>query len=113
MRIDGSGGLVAGGASGLGQATVRALHAGGARVLIADLNEDAGEALAKELGERASFQPADVTDPASVQAAVDQAAAVPGGLRISICCAGIGWGERVAGQRGPHQLKPCEAGGGG
>jgi 3-hydroxyacyl-CoA dehydrogenase / 3-hydroxy-2-methylbutyryl-CoA dehydrogenase len=105
MRIDGSGALVAGGASGLGQATARALHAAGARVVIADLNEEAGAALAEELGERASFQPTDVTDPTSVQAAVDAAAAVAGGLRISVCCAGIGWAERLAGQRGPHQLK--------
>jgi 3-hydroxyacyl-CoA dehydrogenase/3-hydroxy-2-methylbutyryl-CoA dehydrogenase len=108
MQIDGSGALVAGGASGLGQATARALHAAGARVVIADLNEDAGGVLAEELGERASFQPTDVADPASVQAAVDLAAGAPGGLRISVCCAGIGWGERVAGQRGPHQLKPFE-----
>jgi 3-hydroxyacyl-CoA dehydrogenase/3-hydroxy-2-methylbutyryl-CoA dehydrogenase len=108
MQIDGSGALVAGGASGLGKATARALHAGGARVVIADLNEGAGVLLAQELGERASFQRTDVTDPTSVQAAVDSAVAVPGGLRISVCCAGIGWGERVAGKRGPHQLKPFE-----
>jgi 3-hydroxyacyl-CoA dehydrogenase/3-hydroxy-2-methylbutyryl-CoA dehydrogenase len=108
MRIEDSGALVAGGASGLGKATARALHAGGARVVIADLNEEAGGLLAEELGERASFRRTDVTDPASVQAAVDLAAAAPGGLRISVCCAGIGGGERVAGSRGPHQLKPFE-----
>src|ERR1700729_754980 len=108
MRIDGTGALVAGGASGLGKATAYALHAAGARAVIADLNEEAGGLLAQELGERASFQRTDVTDPASVQAAVDRAAAAPGGLRISVCCAGIGWGERVAGKSGPHQLKPFE-----
>jgi NAD(P)-dependent dehydrogenase (short-subunit alcohol dehydrogenase family) len=108
MRIAATGALVAGGASGLGEATVRALHAAGAAVVIADLNEDKGGALAAELGERASFARADVTDPDSVQAAVDAAAALPGGLRISVCCAGIGWAERVASKRGPHQLAPFE-----
>ena len=108
MRIDGSGALVAGGASGLGEATVRRLHQAGARVVIADLNEPTGRSLADELGERASFHRTDVTDRATVQAAVDSAAALPGGLRISVCCAGIGWGERVAGKRGPHQPERFE-----
>jgi NAD(P)-dependent dehydrogenase (short-subunit alcohol dehydrogenase family) len=102
MRIDGSGALVAGGASGLGEATVRALHAAGAHVVIADLNAERGEHLAAALGERASFVYTDVTDPASVHRAVEAAA----GLRISVCCAGIGHGERIAGRRGPHELEP-------
>jgi NAD(P)-dependent dehydrogenase (short-subunit alcohol dehydrogenase family) len=55
MRIDGSGALVAGGASGLGEATVRELHARGASVVIADLNGDRGRALAAELGEAVPF----------------------------------------------------------
>lgn len=108
MRIDGSGALVVGGASGLGEATVRRLHAGGASVLIADLNEEKGDALADELGARAGFVGADVTDSESVQDAVRAAAGLPGGLRISVCCAGIGWAERVASRRGPHQLQPFE-----
>ena len=107
MRIDGSGALVAGGASGLGEATARALHAAGAHVVIADLNDDRGAALAGELGERASFAHADVTQANTVEAAVAQAAA-EGGLRISVCCAGIGHGERVAGRRGAHALEPFE-----
>ena len=107
MRIDGSGALVAGGASGLGEATARALHAAGAHVVIADLNDDRGAALAEELGERASFAHADVTQANTVEAAVAQAAA-EGGLRISVCCAGIGHGERVAGRRGAHALEPFE-----
>jgi NAD(P)-dependent dehydrogenase (short-subunit alcohol dehydrogenase family) len=104
MQIEGSGALVAGGASGLGEATVRALHAAGANVVIADLNDARGAALAAELGERAQFVRTDVTDEAAVSAAVDAAA----GLRISVCCAGIGWAERVASKRGPHQLQPFE-----
>jgi 3-hydroxyacyl-CoA dehydrogenase / 3-hydroxy-2-methylbutyryl-CoA dehydrogenase len=108
MRIQGHGALIAGGASGLGEATARRLHAEGASVVIADLNEDKGQALAGELGEEAQFVRADVTDPDTVQAAVDAAAALPGGLRISVCCAGIGWAERVAGRRGAHTLQPFE-----
>jgi 3-hydroxyacyl-CoA dehydrogenase / 3-hydroxy-2-methylbutyryl-CoA dehydrogenase len=108
MRIVGSGALVAGGASGLGEATVRHLHGAGARVVIADLNAERGPALADELGERASFIATDVTDPATVRAAVDTAAQADGGLRISVCCAGIGHAERVAGRRGAHQPEPFE-----
>ena len=108
MRIEGSGALVAGGASGLGEATARRLHAEGAHVVIADLNEDRGAELVGELGERAQFVRADVTDPEQVQTAVDAAAALDDGLRISVCCAGIGWAERVASKRGPHALEPYE-----
>jgi 3-hydroxyacyl-CoA dehydrogenase / 3-hydroxy-2-methylbutyryl-CoA dehydrogenase len=105
VRIDGASALVAGGASGLGAATARALHAGGAAVVIADLNPEKGEALADELGERASFVEANVMEPEGVQAAVDAAAGAEGGLRISICCAGIGWAQRTAGKQGPHDLE--------
>ncbi len=108
MRIDGSGALVAGGASGLGEATARALHAAGAHVVIADLNDDRGAALAEELGERASFAHTDVTQADTVEAAVTQAAAAAGGLRISVCCAGIGHAERVAGRRGAPAIEPFE-----
>jgi NAD(P)-dependent dehydrogenase (short-subunit alcohol dehydrogenase family) len=76
--------------------------------VIADLNEERGQALAGELGERASFARADVTDADAVQAAVQHAATLPGGLRISVCCAGIGWAEKTASKRGPHQLEPFE-----
>ena len=108
MRIDGSGALVAGGASGLGEATVRRLHDAGADVVIADVNEDKGSALADELGEGATFARTDVTDESQVQAAVAAAAKRDGGLRIAVCCAGVGWPEQIAGKRGPHQLQPFE-----
>src|ERR1700760_594637 len=108
MRIDGSGALVVGGASGLGEATVQRLHAEGAHVLIADVNQDAAEALAGSLGDRAQATRADVTDPDQVAAAGAAATELPGGLRISVCCAGIGWAERVASNRGPHALEPFE-----
>jgi NAD(P)-dependent dehydrogenase (short-subunit alcohol dehydrogenase family) len=98
VRIEGSTALVAGGASGLGEATVRRLHAGGAHVVIADLDEGRGRALSDELGAR--FVHADVTDPDTIE--------IPDGLRISVCCAGIGGAERTAGRRGPHSLERFE-----
>jgi 3-hydroxyacyl-CoA dehydrogenase/3-hydroxy-2-methylbutyryl-CoA dehydrogenase len=104
MRIDGAHALVAGGASGLGAATARRLHADGASVTIADVDEQRGSALAAELGERAAFVACDVTDPEQVEAAVGAA----GELRISVCCAGIGWAEKAAGKRGPHALEPFQ-----
>ena len=103
MQPEGKGALVAGGASGLGEATARALAAAGAKVVIADLNAKKGEALAEEIG--GSFAQADVTDPEAVGAAVAQAAEAGGGLRISVSCAGIGWAQRVTGKQGPHDLE--------
>jgi 3-hydroxyacyl-CoA dehydrogenase/3-hydroxy-2-methylbutyryl-CoA dehydrogenase len=108
MRIEGASALVAGGASGLGEATVRRLHEGGAAVVIADLNAKKGEALAAELGDRARFVEADVTGEEAVGAAVNAAAEADGGLRISVCCAGIGWAQRVSGKQGPHDLTVFE-----
>jgi NAD(P)-dependent dehydrogenase (short-subunit alcohol dehydrogenase family) len=102
MDIEGSGALVVGGASGLGEATARRLHGSGAAVTIADVNVDKGEALAAELG--AAFVACDVRDEDQVQAAVDAAVLADGGLRISVCCAGIGTAQKVAGSRGPHPL---------
>jgi 3-hydroxyacyl-CoA dehydrogenase / 3-hydroxy-2-methylbutyryl-CoA dehydrogenase len=98
MRIQGAVAFVAGGASGLGAATARRLAAAGAHVTIADLNAAAGSALAGELG--ATFAECDVTEPDQVEAAI------PDGVRVSVCCAGIGWAEKVAGRRGPHALEP-------
>jgi len=109
MRIDGSAALVVGGASGLGEAAARALHRGGAHVLVADLDAVRGEALVTELGERAQFAAADVTRPEQLNEAVALAAAqAPGGLRISIHCAGIGHAERLARPRGPHRSNSFE-----
>jgi 3-hydroxyacyl-CoA dehydrogenase/3-hydroxy-2-methylbutyryl-CoA dehydrogenase len=109
MQIEGRAALVVGGASGLGEATARALHARGAHVLIADLDAERGAALAAELGERAAFAATDVTDEAQVGDAVATAAAqTAGGLRISVHCAGIGYAERLARPRGPHRVESFE-----
>src|SRR2546423_3465734 len=106
MQIAGAGALVTGGASGLGEATVRTLHDAGATVTIVDRNAAAGETLAKELGDRARFAEADVSDPEQVQAAIDHASdGVP--LRIVANCAGIGWAQRTINRdNSPHDLDP-------
>lgn len=105
MEIRGKSALVSGGASGLGAATVRMLAAGGARVMIADVNEQAGEALAQELGEAASFVKMDVTSEKEVQNAVAEAAKRNGGLHITVCTAGIGIAEKLIGKNGLHDLE--------
>ena len=108
MEIGGSGALVAGGASGLGEATARRLHADGAHVVIADLNDERGRALSDELGDRASFVRTDVTDADGVQAAVSAAAGQAVPLRVAVSCAGIGGAGRVVGSKGPHSLERFE-----
>ena len=105
MNLEGASALISGGASGLGEAAARRLHSAGASVVIADLNADKGEALAAELGDRASFVEADVLDADQVQAAVGAAAGLDGGLRVSVCCAGIGWAQRTTSKQGPHDLE--------
>jgi NAD(P)-dependent dehydrogenase (short-subunit alcohol dehydrogenase family) len=106
MQIEGSGALVVGGASGLGEATVRALHGRGALVTLADVNAEKGAALSAELG--LEFLACDVREEDQVQAAVAKAAKTDGGLRIAICCAGTGWAQKIAGSKGPHPLLPFE-----
>ena len=96
--------LVTGGASGLGEATVRRLHADGAAVVILDLPSSPGEALAAELGARARFVATDVRDEAQVQGAIEVAQEL-GTLRIVVNCAGVGTPGRVVGKRGPLPLE--------
>jgi NAD(P)-dependent dehydrogenase (short-subunit alcohol dehydrogenase family) len=95
--------LVTGGASGLGLATVKELHANGARIVILDLPSSRGQEVAAELGDRAVFSPGDVTSPDSVTAALDAAAGL-GTLRITVNCAGIGNGIRTVSKKGPFPL---------
>ncbi len=100
MNASGKVALVTGGASGLGGATAKALHDAGASVVILDLPSSEGEVRAKEMGERARFAPADVTNEAEVQAAVDVAANELGGLHVLVNCAGVGWPGRVLTREG-------------
>ena len=108
MHIAGTSALVVGGASGLGEATARALHERGAHVVVADLDAARGARLVAALGERARFVEVDVTDADVLKAAVDTAAQAPGGLRVAVNCAGVGHAERLARSRGPHLLDSFE-----
>ena len=96
--------VVTGGASGLGAATVRMVVGAGGRAVIADVNEAAGTALARELGAHARFVRCDVTDEASASAAVRTAAEGFGALNGLVNCAGVVHAERIVGKDGPHTL---------
>jgi NAD(P)-dependent dehydrogenase (short-subunit alcohol dehydrogenase family) len=103
MELSGTAAIVSGGASGLGEAAARALAAAGSAVLVADLNEERGKAVAAETG--GEFIKTDVADEASVAAAVAAAAGHGVPLRAVVNCAGIGWAERAVGRDGsPHSL---------
>ncbi len=104
MELAGSTFIVTGGASGLGGATVRTLAAGGANVVIADLQADKGEALARELGAKTCFVKCDVTSEADGKGAVDAALKAFGALQGLVNCAGIAIGEKTIGKEGPHAL---------
>ncbi len=104
MEIKGLTALITGGASGLGEATARRLHAQGANVIIIDLNEERGNSLVSELGERIKFQKTNVSDEAQVQAAIDLALSSFGKLDVAINCAGIGSALKTVGKEGVHPL---------
>jgi NAD(P)-dependent dehydrogenase (short-subunit alcohol dehydrogenase family) len=108
MKLQGAGTLVAGGASGLGAQTARALARQGAKVAVVDTNSDSAEALADELGPDSAAFVADVTDEAQVQAAVSQATERFGSLSVVVSCAGVGWAERLVSRRGAASLQPFE-----
>jgi NAD(P)-dependent dehydrogenase (short-subunit alcohol dehydrogenase family) len=104
MELNGISAIVTGGASGLGEAAARALAQAGAHVVVADLNAERGKEVADSIG--GQFAGTDVTDPESVQQAVDLAAGSGRPLRAVISCAGIGWAERTLSRQGePHGLK--------
>jgi len=102
MRISGLAAVVTGGASGLGAATARRLAGQGARVAIFDLNAEAGEALAGELG--GSFHHVDVTSEDAVDSALEAAAGKHGTGRILVNCAGIGPPMKTVSRGAPHPL---------
>ncbi len=104
MQIAESAALVTGGASGLGEATVRLLAGAGGRVTILDRPGSAGAQLAAELGARVTFAAADVTDDAQVAAAVAHAVERSGALHVAVNCAGVGVAMRTITREGPHPL---------
>ncbi len=105
MQLNASTFIVTGGSSGLGAATVRRFHAQGARVVIADLNAEAGRQLSDELGPQCLFWKTDVTSGADARAAIVGATERFGALHGLVNCAGIGPAERVYGKKGPHRLE--------
>lgn len=105
MEIAGKVFLVTGAGSGLGAATARALAAAGAKVVLADVNREAGDSLAAELGTNACFVATDVADEASAVNAVNMANSVFGGLHGLVNCAGVAPAEKVVGRDGPHKLE--------
>ena len=103
MNLNGTAAIVSGGASGLGEATVRDLAAAGCKVVVADLNEARGSKLAAEVG--GAFAMTDVSEEQSVARAVAAAEGLGAPLRVAVSCAGIGWASRTVGRDGtPHDL---------
>jgi len=100
LDLTGTSSIVTGGASGLGEATVRALAARGASVVVLDLQDDKGQAVASSVG--GGYVRADVTDPEQVAAAI-AAAEEHGPLRTLVCAAGIGWASRTVGRDGTYE----------
>lgn len=106
MRVKDAVALVTGGASGLGEATVRLLHKNGAKVVIVDRDVGRGEALVKALGNNAVFAQTDVTSEEQVNAAIEKGQAMGGVLRIAVNCAGLGFVGRTLSREGqPHDLE--------
>ena len=105
MEIENSVFFVTGGSSGLGAATARLLANGGGHVVIADVNDEAGESISGEIGEEARFVHTDVTDEESVQAALEATREAFGGVHGLVNCAGVGPAKKVLGRKGPHPLE--------
>lgn len=104
MKIAGKTAIVTGGASGLGEAAVLELHGAGANVVIADLNEEKGNALAAKLGDKAIFVKCNVTATADVKATIAAAVEKFGALHILVNNAGMGSAGRTIGKDGPWNI---------
>lgn len=105
MQLEGRTVLVSGGASGLGAATAEMVIAAGGRVVIADIGETTGRALAQRLGRAAEFVRTDVTSSGDVQRTVDAAVRRFGTIHGAVCAAGVGTAERVLGKEGVQPLE--------
>lgn len=99
MEITGASAIVTGAASGIGAAVARQLAARGVHVVVADLNQEKGEALADEIG--GVFAPVDVTRTEQIEAAIEEAEKL-GPLRLLVNSAGIGWAQRTVGRDGTY-----------
>ena len=108
MRVQDAIAFVTGGASGLGEATVRTIVGGGGKAVIVDRPGSKGAELVAELGARTIFAPADVTSEAEVQAAITAAATAFGTINVVVNCAGIGTANRTVTKAGPFPLELFE-----
>lgn len=104
MKLENINAIVTGAASGLGEATARRLVASGARVIIADFNEEGGQKVAGELGDKAHFVKTNVTSESDAEACIQAAIDTFGGLNILVNCAGILVAKRTVGRSGPFPL---------
>lgn len=104
MDLDSVKAVVTGGASGLGRATAARIVAAGGRVALLDRAASAGADVAKQLGDRATYTPADVTSADAVTQALDAAAQRMGGINVLVNCAGIGTATKTFGKAGPAKL---------
>lgn len=104
MDLSGRVAVVTGGASGLGEATVREIVTAGGKAVIFDLNEEKGNKLVKELGDQTIFVKVDVTSEEDVHAGLERAIAEFGGVHILVNCAGIAVAKKVLGKGGVHDL---------
>ena len=93
--------VITGGASGLGQAVAQKLVDSGAQAAVLDVNEELGEAAVRHLGRLAHFVRVDVTDETAVNAAVNEAEQMMGGLNVAVNCAGVAWPRRLVNKEGP------------
>ncbi len=105
MNVKDSVAIISGGASGLGEATIRKIVTNGGRAAIFDLDEKRGLALVEELGNNVCFFKTDVTDSASVQAALDGTVECFGGIHIAVNCAGVGIPMKIVSKKGPMQIE--------
>ena len=104
MQVGESTFFITGGGSGLGAATARLFAENGAHVALADVDEEAGEQMASQIGSGAEFVRTDVTDEESVQDALDSVVEIFGSLNGAVNCAGIGPAAKVVGKKGVHDL---------
>lgn len=104
MEIRGITALITGAASGLGEACARRLAKEGAKIAILDLDEERGQKIASELGDRAIFCKTDVADEESVQGAIDKTLESFGAIHIAVNCAGISPPAKVLGKNGPVSI---------
>ena len=108
MKFAAAKAVVTGGASGLGLATARRVIEAGGQVVILDINDEQGDASAADLGESAMYINTDVSNEASVQAAIKSATEFMGGITLAVNCAGIATAGRALGREGPWPAENFE-----